>query len=101
MFGALTIASFAVVIGSGTILALFGPQWWHINGVGHFFNSLHLWSVEAYFFFMVLHLWGMFFLGAWRDRRGKTWAIGATLRQHDGAVEAVDALERSLIPTPV
>ena len=77
LLGALTIASFVVVIGSGTILALFGPQWWHVNGVGHFFNSLHLWSVEAYFFFMVLHLWGMFFLGAWRDRRGKTWVIGA------------------------
>ena len=26
---------------------------------------------------MVLHLWGMFFLAAWRDGRGRTWAIGA------------------------
>jgi hypothetical protein len=78
LFGALTIASFALVILSGTILAIFGPQWWHGNAVGHFFNSLHYWGVEALFFFMVLHLWGMFFQGAWRDGRGRTWIVGAT-----------------------
>jgi quinol-cytochrome oxidoreductase complex cytochrome b subunit len=77
LFGALTIAAFAVIIISGTVLAIFGPQWWHTDTVGHFFNSLHLWSVEAFFFFMVLHLWGMFFLGAWRDGRGRTWVMGA------------------------
>jgi Cytochrome b(N-terminal)/b6/petB len=26
---------------------------------------------------MVIHLWGMFYLGAWRDGRGRTWAMGA------------------------
>ena len=77
LFGALTIASFALIIVTGTVLAIFGPQWWHTNGIGHFFNSLHLWSVEAFFFCMVIHLWGMFYLGAWRDGRGKTWAMGA------------------------
>ena len=25
---------------------------------------------------MVIHLWGMFYLGAWRDGRGRTWAMG-------------------------
>ncbi|MEO7001786.1 MAG: cytochrome b N-terminal domain-containing protein [Ktedonobacterales bacterium] len=76
LFGALTIGSFALVILTGTILAIFGPQWWHTNAIGHFFNSLHLWSVEALFFFMVLHLWGTFFQGAWRDGRGRTWMTG-------------------------
>ena len=77
LFGALTIASFAIIIVTGTVLAIFGPQWWHTNGIGHFFNSMHLWSVEAFFFCMVIHLWGMFYLGAWRDGRGRTWAFGA------------------------
>ena len=77
LFGALTIASLILVIASGTVLAFFGPQWWHLNAVGHWFNSLHLWSVQAFFFFMVLHLWAMFFQAAWRDGRGRTWAIGA------------------------
>jgi hypothetical protein len=65
------------VIASGTVLALFGPQWWHVNTIGHWVNSAHLWSVQAFFFFMVLHLWGMFFQAAWRDGRGRTWVIGA------------------------
>jgi hypothetical protein len=56
VFGVLTLSSLAVVIGSGTILALKGPGWWHDNGLGHFFNSFHLWSVELLFFFMVIHL---------------------------------------------
>jgi cytochrome b/b6/petB-like protein len=77
LFGALTIGSLIIVIASGTVLALFGPQWWHVSAVGHWFNSVHLWSVQAFFFFMVLHLWGMFFQAAWRDGRGRTWAIGA------------------------
>lgn len=77
LFGALTIGSLAIVILSGTVLALFGPQWWHTNGVGRWFNSLHLWSVQAFFFFMVIHLWGTFWMAAWRDGRARTWITGA------------------------
>ena len=76
LFGVLTIASFAFVILTGVVLAFFGPQWWHTSGIGHFINSLHLWSVEVLFFFMVLHLWGTFLQGAWRDGRGRTWMLG-------------------------
>ncbi len=77
LFGAITIASLVVVVISGIILAFFGPQWWHTSAVGHWFNSLHFWSVQSFFFFMVLHLWGSFFMGAWRDGRGRTWVTGA------------------------
>ncbi len=77
VFGALTLAALALVIASGTVLALQGPQWYHGSTVGHFFNSLHLWSVELFFFFMVIHLWGKFFMAAWRGRRGLTWVSGA------------------------
>ena len=38
VFGALTIAALIVIVGSGMILALKGPAWWHDTGVGHFFN---------------------------------------------------------------
>src|SRR5262249_7665471 len=40
-------------------------------------NSLHLWSVELFFFAMVIHLWGKFFMAAWRGRRAATWITGA------------------------
>lgn len=77
VFGVASIAALVVVIGSGVILGLKGPEWWHVTGVGRFFNSIHLWAVEIFFFVMVVHLWGKFFMGAWRGGRGRTWATGA------------------------
>jgi quinol-cytochrome oxidoreductase complex cytochrome b subunit len=41
-----------------------------------FVNSLHLWSVEVFFFAMIIHLWGKFFMAAWRGRRRTTWITG-------------------------
>jgi len=77
VFGVLTLSSLAVIILSGSILALKGPAWWHFTGVGHFFNSVHLWSVELFFFFMVVHLWGKYWMAAWRGGRTQVWITGA------------------------
>lgn len=76
IFGALTLSALAIVILTGCILALKGPTWWHVSALGHYVNSLHLWSVELFFFFMVIHLWGQFFMAAWRGRRTLTWMTG-------------------------
>lgn len=77
VFGVATLSALAVVMLSGFALALGGPDWWHTNPVGHFFNSLHMWSVELFFACMVIHLWGKFFMAAWRGGRGLTWVTGA------------------------
>jgi quinol-cytochrome oxidoreductase complex cytochrome b subunit len=77
VFGVLTIAAFIVVLGSGAWLALEGPAWWHSSNIGLFANSLHLWSTELFFFFMVIHLWGKFWMAAWRGKRQMTWITGA------------------------
>jgi quinol---cytochrome c reductase cytochrome b subunit, bacillus type len=77
VFGVLTLTSLVVIIVSGSILTLKGPGWWHFTGVGHFFNSIHLWSVELFFFFMVIHLWGKYWMAAWRGGRRKVWITGA------------------------
>jgi hypothetical protein len=76
VFGVASLATFGIVIVSGFALALGGPDWWHTDPVGHFFNSLHLWSVEAFMAFMVIHLWGKFWMAAWRGRRAVTWVTG-------------------------
>jgi quinol-cytochrome oxidoreductase complex cytochrome b subunit len=76
VFGVLTMAALAVVILSGLVLSIFGPAWWHVSSVGLYVNSLHLWSVEVFFFAMVVHLWGKFFMAAWRGRRRATWITG-------------------------
>jgi predicted secreted protein len=76
VFGVATLAALGLAIVSGFALALGGPDWWHYNPVGHFFNSIHLWSVELFMAFMVIHLWGKFWMAAWRGRRAMTWMTG-------------------------
>jgi hypothetical protein len=76
IFGVASLAALGVVIASGFAIALGGPDWWHYNPVGHFLNSLHLWSVELFMAFLVIHLWGKFWMAAWRGRRTWTWVTG-------------------------
>ncbi len=76
VFGVVSLAALVVAIVSGFLIALGGVDWWHTNPVGHFFNSLHLWSVEFFMAFMVIHLWGKFFMAAWRGKRARTWITG-------------------------
>ena len=76
VFGVASLAALGVAIVSGFALAVGGTDWWHTNPVGHFFNSLHLWSVELFMAFLVIHLWGKFWMAAWRGRRAMTWITG-------------------------
>jgi len=76
VFGVLTLAGLAVIIGSGLVLTIRGASWWHTSNVGHYVNSIHLWSVELFFVFMVVHLWGKFWMAAWRGRRFQIWVTG-------------------------
>ena len=77
VFGVVTLSALVIVILTGFVLAIRGPQWWHQSSIGHYVNSLHLWSVEIFFFAMVIHLWGKFFMAAWRGNRSLTWVTGA------------------------
>src|SRR5487761_1556160 len=76
VFGVGSLAALGVAIVSGFALALGGPDWWHYNPAGHFFNSLHVWSVELFMALLVIHLWGKFWMAAWRGRRRLTWITG-------------------------
>jgi ubiquinol-cytochrome c reductase cytochrome b subunit len=77
VFGALTLAALSMLIISGLILTTGGLHWWHVSSIGHFVNSVHMWSVQLFFVFMVIHLWGKFWMAAWRGRRLATWITGA------------------------
>ena len=76
VFGVGALVAFGVAVVSGFALALGGPDWWHYNPVGHFFNSLHLWSIELFMALLVIHLWGKFWMAAWRGKRALTWVTG-------------------------
>jgi quinol-cytochrome oxidoreductase complex cytochrome b subunit len=77
VFGVASISALIAIIVSGCILALKGPSWWHDTGVGHFFNSVHFWSVQLFFFAMVVHLWGKYWMASWRGGRARVWITGA------------------------
>jgi ubiquinol-cytochrome c reductase cytochrome b subunit len=76
VFGMGTVAALVFIIASGLVLSLNGPQWYHVSSFGHFVNSIHLWSVELFFMFMVVHLWIKFWMAAWRGGRVLTWITG-------------------------
>jgi Cytochrome b(N-terminal)/b6/petB len=76
VFGVASLVALGIVIVSGFALALGGSDWWHTNAAGHFFNSVHLWSVELFMALLVIHLWGKFWMAAWRGRRAMTWITG-------------------------
>src|SRR5579863_6823212 len=76
VFGVGSLAALGAAIVSGFTIALGGTDWYHTNPVGHFFNSLHLWSVELFMALLVIHLWGKFWMAAWRGRRALTWITG-------------------------
>ena len=79
VFGVVTIAALVWVVLSGVALSFMGPQWWHDSRLGRFVNSVHFWSVQLFFFFMVLHLWGQYFMAGWRNGRAATWMIGVVI----------------------
>ncbi|HAM24739.1 MAG TPA: cytochrome B6 [Actinobacteria bacterium] len=76
VFGVLTLVCLALIIATGVVLTIFGPSWWHTSLAGHYINSLHFWSVQLFFLFMVVHLWGKFWMAAWRGGRARTWITG-------------------------
>jgi len=76
VFGMLTIVAMIIAIVSGVIITLGGVQWFHESSIGKFSNSLHYWSVQLFFLFMVVHLWGKYWMAAWRGKRALTWATG-------------------------
>ena len=78
-FGVAAIAALVIVVLSGVVLSFFGPQWWHVSPEGRYFNGIHFWSVQLFFVFMVLHLWGQYFMAGWRDGRAPTWMVGVVI----------------------
>jgi ubiquinol-cytochrome c reductase cytochrome b subunit len=76
IFGVATLAAFLVILATGLVLAFAGPAWYHTASLGHFTNSMHFWSVQLFFVFIVVHLWGKFWMAAWRGRRVLTWITG-------------------------
>lgn len=76
LFGAGSLVGFLMLILTGLVMTIFGPNWYHYSATGHFVNSLHFWSTQIFFVALLLHLVVKFVMAAWRDKRFKTWIFG-------------------------
>ena len=77
LFGVLSLSALGMLIATGVIMSLFGPDWYHASKVGLFFNSLHFWSVQFFFGGIIMHLIAKYFMAAWRNGRWLSWFVGA------------------------
>jgi quinol-cytochrome oxidoreductase complex cytochrome b subunit len=77
VFGVASIAGFIILVVTGLVLTFEGPAWYHTSGVGHFVNSLHFWTVQLFMLVLTVHLFGKFWMAAWRGKRLLTWITGA------------------------
>lgn len=77
--GFLSMICFVILIATGTIMALFGPDWWLTSGVGKYFRSIHLWATQAFVLFIILHLLVVFFSSGFKKPRRLTWVVGALM----------------------
>ena len=76
LFGVSALSALAMLIVTGVLLAVFGPDWYHVSRAGLFVNSLHFWSVQVFFGAMILHLITKYLMAAWRDGRWRNWMVG-------------------------
>ncbi len=77
--GFLTAISFVMLIITGVVMSLFGPNWWLTSAVGGYTRSVHLWSTQAMVLFVILHLLVVFFTSGFRKPRRLTWVLGVLM----------------------
>jgi ubiquinol-cytochrome c reductase cytochrome b subunit len=74
-FGVAALVCLLMLVASGVVLALAGPQWWMESKVGAWFGAFHYWAVQLFFMAMVAHLVAVLLMGAFRGR-ALTWMLG-------------------------
>lgn len=74
--GFLSATSFILLVVSGTIMSLNGPNWWLTSSAGKYLRSVHMWSTQAFVLFILLHLLVVFFTSAFKKPRRFTWVLG-------------------------
>lgn len=77
--GFLSAICFVLLILTGIILVFFGPDWWFTTSFGIFTRSIHLWSLQAFVVFMMLHLLIVFLTSGFKGPRKSLWVIGALM----------------------
>lgn len=77
--GFLSMTSFLILLLTGIIMAVFGPDWWLVSKVGVYIRSVHLWATQAFIFFIFLHLLIVFLTSGFKGPRKLTWVLGVVM----------------------
>lgn len=77
--GFLSMICFFILIVTGVLLVFFGADWWFTNPLGVFIRSMHLWAVQAFVIFVILHVLVVFFTGGYRPPRRFLWVLGSLM----------------------
>lgn len=77
--GFLSIICFMLLLISGILLVFFGTDWWFTTQAGVYTRSIHLWAVQAFVVFVILHALIVIFSGAYRSPRKFAWVIGSLM----------------------
>lgn len=77
--GFLSMTCFLILLATGIVMAIFGPDWWLTAPVGRYFRSVHLWATQAFVLFITLHLLIVFFTSGFKRPRRLTWVLGALM----------------------
>ncbi len=76
--GFLLLTTLLVLVVSGIIMVIFGPFWWNATPMGVFVRSVHLWAAEAFFVFLIWHLFVVFSTSAYRAKK-LVWILGSVI----------------------
>lgn len=77
--GFLSMICFFLLVFTGSFLAFFGPNWWLMTQIGGFVRSVHLWAVQAFVVFVILHVLIVFLTGGYRAPRQFLWVLGGLM----------------------
>jgi hypothetical protein len=77
--GFLSMISFVLLLVTGLVMSLYGPNWWLTTDTGKFFRSVHLWSTQAFVLFIILHLIVVFCTSGFKKPRTLTWVLGVLM----------------------
>ena len=64
---------------TGITMAFMGQTWWLTNPWGIFLRSVHLWTVQAFIFILILHILVGFTTSGFRAPRRMVWVFGAII----------------------
>ncbi len=77
--GFLSMTSLLMLVGTGIIMVVVGPNWWLTSRSGLFVRGVHLWSTQAFVIFMLLHLLVVFLTSGFKAPRRFTWVLGSLM----------------------